>query len=143
VRRYQSARQDQLRLQQRNLSMQEWLTGGRFLDMGVAVTGWSALDNVGDKDLLTGEADRRQHRVQQLSGTTDEGLPLSVLVGARRLADHHQTCIPVPCAKNGLGSGLVQIAAAAVDDGLTQTVPSEAGNGIEGGQLRIRDRGGA
>ncbi len=109
-------RKDQARLDQRDLAVQKRLTGGGLLGVRVAVARWPALDDVGDVDLIAPEPDRLEHGVEQLPGAPDERLSLAILVGARRLADHHQARLPVADAKNGLGPGLVQIAGLAAGD---------------------------
>ena len=54
------------------------------------------------------QADRLEHRVEQLTGAADERLALAILVRARRLADHHPLRVAIADAEHALGPRLVQ-----------------------------------
>ena len=75
------------------------------------------------RDLLPRHADGRQHRVQQLPGSTDKRLTLQILIPARRFADNQQVCIPVAHTEHGLCSRLMQLAFCTVGDAAFQLLP--------------------
>ena len=73
-----------------------------LLRQRVAVVRRPALQDVGDVDLLALEQDGLQDLVEQLAGAAHERLALAVLVGAGRLADHHQVGALVAGAQDGV-----------------------------------------
>ncbi len=89
----------------------------------VAIARRTALQDIGDVDLLALQPDGGQHAVQQLPGAADEGLTRAVLVRPRGLADQHQACLAVADPEDGLGAGLAQAAGAAAGHGRGQGLP--------------------
>ena len=70
--------------------------------LGIAVARRTALDHVGDVDLVARQVHRLDHLRQQLARAADERDPLDVLVGARRLADEHQIGVRIADAEHDL-----------------------------------------
>ena len=101
-------RADDPRLDQPHLLEQVGPAGLDLQRLRVAVAGRAGLQHVGDEDLLAREPDLFQQLVQQLPGAADEGQPLAVLFGPRRLADEHQLGVGVAGPEDRLGAGLVQ-----------------------------------
>ena len=81
-----------------------------FFERRRAVFGRTALEHVGDVDLVAAEAHALgDHVGQELAGAADERLALTVFVGARGLADEHQPGLGRPGAENCLGARLGQV----------------------------------
>ena len=70
-----------------DLLEQERLAGRDLVRLGIAIPRRAALDHVGDVDIVTRHADGFDDLGQQLPGAADEGLPLTILIGPRGLAD--------------------------------------------------------
>ena len=116
--------QDQLRVHQLDLAEQVRDAGAHFLRLRIAVVRRPRLEDVRDEHLLALQADRLEHRVEQLPGAADERLALAVLVGAGRLADHHPLRVAVADAEHALRPRLVQRAQRAALDGALQLRPA-------------------
>src|SRR5687768_967076 len=97
-------RHDHARLDDVDLPEQVGLTLLHFVGFRIAITGRPALDDVGDVDLIAGEADGLDDLRQQLPGTADEGLASLVFFLAGRLTDEHQPRFRVADAEDDLRS---------------------------------------
>jgi hypothetical protein len=98
------------------LAHEVWEAGGDLVWLRVAVAGGAGFQDVGDEDLLSGEADGLEHGVQELAGATYEGLASSVLFGARGFTDDQPVGLAVADAEDALGAGGVEGAFGAAED---------------------------
>ena len=114
---------DDLGLHQPHLRPQIGTAGVFFLAQWVAVLRRTALDGVGDIDILPVQADHGQHVVQQLTGPAHKGLALLVLVGARRLANEQHLGVGVAYAEHHLRAGAAQAAGLTLQAILSQFLP--------------------
>ena len=114
VQRVTSQQQDHVRLEQRDLLIEEGAARLHLERLGVAVARRPALDDVGDVDVATVEPDRLEQRRQQAPGGADEGFALAVLVLAGRLADGHDACGHRSVPGNGLDAREMQRARGAL-----------------------------
>src|SRR5579883_1922973 len=73
----------------RDLPVQEVRAGSDLSGQWIAIVRRTTLDNVGDKDLVAGQADRPQEFIEELPGRPYEWLALLVLVVARGFTDEH------------------------------------------------------
>ncbi len=73
-----------------------------FIGLGIAVAGRTALDDVGDVDLVAGQADGLDDLREQLPGAAHEGLAALVFFFAGRLAHEHQSRFRMADAKDDL-----------------------------------------
>ena len=80
-------RDDHLRLDDVDLLKQKRLARLDFVLLGIAVARRTALDDVGDINVLALEIDRFDDLRQQLTGTPDERNALNVFVAPGRFAD--------------------------------------------------------
>ncbi len=92
------------RIDQLYLAHQEWLAVGHLLELGVSIIGRPAFKYIGDENVTARQAERQQHSVEELAGTTDERLSLTVLIRAWRLTDDHPARALVSDAKHGLST---------------------------------------
>src|SRR5262249_23058724 len=83
---------------------------------GCAILGRTALDHVGNVDVATLQAHRRDHVVEKLPGAPHERLALLVLVGAWPFAHEHDLGIDIAHAENDVLATFVQTATSAVAD---------------------------
>ena len=91
----------------------------RLFDCGSAVFGGTALEDVGDVDLIARQAHPLgDHVGEQLAGPADERLAQAVFVGSRRLADEHEPGLGLTGAEDRLGAGLRQVRTPAADGDL-------------------------
>ena len=118
---------DQRRRHELDLPLEVAAALQRLLRLRVAIARRPALEHVGDVDVLALEAERFQHRGEQLPGAADERLTLAVLIGTRGLADEHPAGLRIADAEHRLGAGLVQRAARALGHQRTQRLPPEPG----------------
>ena len=95
-------RADQRRLDDRDLLDEPRCARLDLVRQRVAVRGRTALQHVGDVDVLPAKADLAEHAREQLSGGADERLPLLVLVEPRRLPDEHQVGVWIAHAEHDL-----------------------------------------
>src|SRR5688572_24395311 len=95
-------RHDHARLDDVDLPEQVGLALLHFVGFRIAIAGRPALDDVGDVDLIAGEADGLDDLRQQLPGTAHEGLAPLVFFLAGRLTDEHQPRFRVADAEDDL-----------------------------------------
>ena len=114
---------DDLGLHQPHLGPEIAPAGILLRVQGIPVLRRTALDGVGDIDILPVQADHGQHVVQQLAAPAHKGLALQILVGAGRLADEQHLGVGVAHAEHHLGTGLPQLARLTFQTGLSQFLP--------------------
>jgi len=90
--------------------------GLHFVRLGVAIVRRTALENVGDVDVLALEVDGLEDLVQQLAHRADEGLALEILVAARGLAHQHQCRVGIAHPEDGVRAPAVEFALRAAFD---------------------------
>jgi len=105
---------DQPRSNNGELSMQVGLAELNFFRKRISILGWPTFQYVADKHLFPAEMYCRQHPGQQLTGSTDEGSALEVLIPPRGFPDEHNLCFWIPLSKDEMVSGLMQRAFHAV-----------------------------
>ena len=76
--------------------------------VGVRLPGGRQGMHVGDVGLAAIEPDRRDHAVQQLAGTSDEGQALDILVAAGGFADEHDARLGIAVGKHQPRRGVLQ-----------------------------------
>ena len=91
--------------------MQKGKADGGFLRGRLAITGRAPVHDIRNVNILPGQSDRGEHPVQQLAGATNKGQALAVLVGARRLADEHDSGGWIAIRKDQIGGMPLQFAA--------------------------------
>lgn len=94
---------NEFRLENFKLSRPISATGRQFIRLRIAILRGAALDRIQDVDILSAQCHRPDDLVEQLAGSTYKRLSLSVLVGARSLAEKDDTWLFVAYAKDGLG----------------------------------------
>ena len=114
---------DDLGLHQPHLRPQIAPAGVLLRVQRVPVLRRTALDGVGDIDILPVQADHGQHVVQQLARPAYEGLALGILVGAGRFADEQHLGVGVAYAEHHLRAGLPQLAGLTFQARLSQFLP--------------------
>jgi hypothetical protein len=87
-----------------DLARQPGRAGGRFGGFWIAVRRRAALQDIGDEDLWAAQADRFQHRIQELAGAANEWLALPIFFLPGRLTDDHPLRVVVANAEDGLGA---------------------------------------
>ncbi len=88
------------------LLLENGQTAGHLGRSGVAVSGGSALEDVTDVDVVAGEAHAfGEDVVEELSGASDKGQALLVLIVTGGLADEDQSGVRIALAKNRVGAG--------------------------------------
>jgi hypothetical protein len=99
--------------------------GVAFFGCGCGVVGWSDFQDVGDVDVLAGEAHCREHPVEEFARAADEGASGAVFLGTWGFADEHEPGGGVALAEDDVGEG--------VAEGLVGFVGEVAGvDGVEG-----------
>ena len=104
LRRELPKRDDDFRLDDVDLLKQKRLACLDLVGLGIAVLGWSALDDVRDINVLARQLDRLDDLRQQLPRPSDKRHALHVFVRTRRFTDEHEIGIGVAPAKHDLGS---------------------------------------
>ena len=94
------------RVDQGKLLTQEVLARVDLLGARVTVARGSALDHVGDVDILAFDPDLTEQAVEQLAGGTDERNTLEVFIRPGRFTDEHQIGFGTPVGKHDMGPGL-------------------------------------
>ena len=83
-----------------------------FFQGGRAVFGRATFEDVGDENVVAGEAHPLgDHVRQELAGAADERLPLTIFVGAGGLADEHEPRLGWSGAEDRLCPRLGQVGA--------------------------------
>ena len=83
---------------------------GRFaIAAGVGGGVGSALEDIGDIDLFSGELHRREHFGEKISRSANKRFALLVLIGARGFPDEHQASFRIADPKNDLGAGFGEV----------------------------------
>src|SRR6202034_1198886 len=142
LRRDAPDREDQPRLQQRDLAQQVRQAGGDLLRLRVAVAGLPALEHVGNVDVAAAvEADGGQHFVEQLTGDAHERLAGAVLLGPRGFADYQPVGALRPDTEHALRTRRMQRAASTAHDLVPQPVPAR--RQLRGRELLRRGRAAA
>jgi len=104
-------RDDQARINQLDLTHQIRLATFDFVRLRIAIAGRAAFENIRYVHFLARKPERLDHRIQQLTGATDEGLALPIFIGARGFADKKPLRLPIADAEDGLRAGRMQGAA--------------------------------
>jgi hypothetical protein len=119
------------------LADQKWRTGVTLVALGGAIAWRTALDDVGNVNILAAQTHGLDHIGQQLAGASDERLTLLVFVCARGLADEHQISIGITDSEDDLLAALlVEAAAGAVANVFADQ--AEGGGGVGGCGLGFR-----
>ena len=93
---------------QRNLAIEIGAAGLELVRLRIAVVGRSALDDVGDIDLLPRQIDRLQQLIQKLASGAHKGQALLVFVKAGGLADEQDLGLGRPAAGHRMGASAGQ-----------------------------------
>ena len=99
---------DDLRLNEFDLGTEVIHAGILFLRQGIAVLGGTAFEDVGNVDIFPGNVYREEVLIQQLAGTAHKRNPRQILLFTRSFSHKEQVCLPVSCAENAVGAGVVQ-----------------------------------
>jgi len=105
---------DHLGLDGLYLAQHEGAAAVDLVHVGVAVARRAALEDVADVDRLPGEPHAADDPGEDLPGLADEGLPLQVLVAARRLADKDYPGLGGADAEDQVGPAVPQDTTVAV-----------------------------
>ena len=117
---------DELRLDERDLTQQVRRASCHLVGLGIAVSGGAALEDVADEDVLAAlQADRRQHVVEQLAGLSYEGLAEPVFLRPGRFAHEHPSGALAADAENRLRAVRAQLAVGATCNPRLETGPVE------------------
>ncbi len=122
---------DHSRVEDLELTLEVWRTGLDLERLGIPISGWPTLDNVGDEYLLALPADGFEQLVEQPTGGADERPALLVLVVARAFADEHDFRLRVALTRYRPGARLVERALRARSDlggDLIECLPSLIGS---------------
>jgi hypothetical protein len=87
------------------LLVEVWPAGDDFVGGGVPVVWGAAFQDVADKDFVSGKAHGFDHFGKQLSGPSDEGQALAVLLCPRCFSDEYQSGSGVALTEDGVSSG--------------------------------------
>src|SRR5262245_22242579 len=141
LRRDAADTENRLRRDEFDLPAQIRQAARRLLIARIAVVRRPALQDIAYVHIATPESRRAQHRIEQLPGAPDEGLPLAVFLGARRLADHHEPRRAVADAEYRLRPRLAQAAEPAAAHGCRERLPvRRLGTDRDRGRVRWRGR---
>src|SRR5665213_482983 len=121
--------QDQSRRYQLNLSLQIWQARGYLSGAGIAIAWRPTLQYVGDVHRFTPPAYGAQHRIEQLTGPSDERLALAILLGTGRLTDDEQFGAAVADPQYGLRAGPAQPAQCAAGHLTRNALPQARATG--------------
>ena len=115
---------DDFRVQQLHLAAQ--VIDARILLHAerIAVFGRTALDDIGNIDVIAPEPDDLEHVVKQLTCSSDKGNALRVLVGAGTLADEQHLRAAIAHTENDVGARFPKRALAAVLTVMHQSFPA-------------------
>jgi hypothetical protein len=91
-----------------NLRDQERPTPLDFFRLWIPVARRTALDHVRDVGLFSLEPGLLEKTVEQVPRSSDERLPLLILVGPRSFTDDQDVGVGVPGTEDDVGSGLVK-----------------------------------
>ncbi len=131
LRRHPTEKTDDAGPEQRQLPLEPDVAGLNLLRLRVAIVRRPAFDGVHDIDLIAIQTEGGEHAIQKLSGASDKGQSLAVLLLAGRLADEHEIRMRVAAAEHDMGAAVGQRTAAAVGGLPRQLLQPSAG-------LRIR-----
>ena len=95
LRGYFADGQNYFRLDELNLAIQILPASCRLGWLRVAIVGWPALENIGDKNRFPSLANSMQHQVKKLPGATYKGLTAPILFCPWRLTDNHPVGIRI------------------------------------------------
>src|SRR4051812_19251906 len=95
-------RDDNLRLDRRELAKQEWLARRNLVRFRIAIARWTALQHVRDIHIVARQPHRLDHLRQQLTGAADKRYALLVFVRARGLADEHHVSVRIADTEDNL-----------------------------------------
>ena len=142
LRRGIAERDQDVRVHQLDLALDEGQADLRLLRRRRAVAGRPPRNDVGDIGLAAIEADRGDHAVEQLARAADERQALDVLVAAGRLADEHHARLRIAVGEHELGRGRSQRAAVEFVEQRAQRLQRRRGaRGLaRGGDRRIGRR---
>jgi hypothetical protein len=115
-----------------NLAHEKRRTGFHLVALGLAIPRRTALDDVRDVNIFAAQAHRFNHVVEQLTRAADEGFALRIFVGARSFAHEHQFGMRVANSENDICPGLVELAADAIAEILSNQSKRGAGVGDTG-----------
>ena len=107
-------RHDDIRPDAPDLLAQKRAAGQHLIGLGITVSGRTALEHVGDIDVLATQARQSQDAVQILARTANERLPLQVFVTTRRLAHEQHPSLRIAHAEYDLRPCLGKLAPTAI-----------------------------
>ncbi len=105
-----SQRNNDLRVDRRDLPLKVGRTGGHLIRQGVSIARRPAFHHVGDENVLSLEAGLREEFVEELTGVADEGATLPVFVPARPFSNQHHPGLGMALSRDGVGPGPGQLA---------------------------------
>ena len=111
LRRDSAYAQNQLRIDELNLPIQKGNARLNFFGPRIAIVRRPRFQNVRDEHLLASKPYRLQHRIQELTSSTDERLTLSIFIRAGRLPYHQPASLAITDTEDRLRTGLMQGAA--------------------------------
>ena len=115
---------NQTRLNQVDLAIQESRARFCFLDCRCAVARRPAFDDVGDVDFLPAcQSNRRQHIVEQLAGLADKRFATRIFFGTRAFTNNQPVGTLIADTKDRLFAPLVKRTRCAPGNRLTQLRP--------------------
>ena len=111
---------DYFGLDQFDLNLEVWQAGYYLVGERISIPRRTTLQNVAYIDIAAFKPTGCDNLIEQLARPSDEGAPLGVLIGARRLSDKHYPRIGIALAGNGISSQRGKAALATLPDFLGQ-----------------------
>lgn len=99
---------DELGLKGPDLGLQVGRASRDLFFRRVSVVGGPALEDVGNENVLSTEADRRKKVVEELSSPPHEGSSLEVFILARGFSNDEDLLLEAPFSRNWVRSSLIQ-----------------------------------
>ena len=128
--RCRAERDDDLRANDVDLAEEEWRAGVGLVGLRGAIAGGTALDDVGDVDLVAPEAHGDDHVIEKLAGLADEGNALRVFVSAGAFAYEQEAGVGRAVGKDDFVAAFVEGATGAVADVIADEL--EGGGSVGG-----------
>ncbi len=123
MRRDSAYHENDLGLQQGNLTFEVSLARRRLFRQRVTIVGGAAFNDIGDVHFLTLQPYGEQHGVEQLTSAPHEGLALTVFISAGGLTDDHPSGLMTADTEYGLGTPFMQCAGRACRYLCLQLIP--------------------
>ncbi len=92
-----------LGISQLNMAVEKGKADGGLFRRWVTISRRAPIHDIRDVNLPAVEPDRREHSIEQLTGTANEWKSLPVLLQPGCFADEHNATIRVSIGKNGVG----------------------------------------